>query len=46
MDKHIRIIGTAIILSMAAMTPMSQHPAMAASAAEINRDAAAALKLL
>jgi len=46
MDKHIRIIGTAIILAMAAMTPMSQHPAMAASAAEINRDAAAALKLL
>jgi len=46
MDKHIRIIGTAIILSMAAMTPMSQHPAMAASAAEINRDAAAALQAL
>jgi len=46
MDKHIRIIGTAIILAMAAMTPMSQHPAMAASAAELNWEAAAALKLL
>jgi lipid-binding SYLF domain-containing protein len=46
MDKHIRIIRTAIILVMAAMTTVSQHPAMAASAAEINRDAAAALKLL
>ena len=46
MDKHIRIIGTAIILAMAAMTPMSQHPAMAASAAELNRDTDAALKTL
>jgi len=46
MGKYIRIIGTAIILAMAAMTPMSQHPAMAASAAEINRDAAAALQTL
>ena len=46
MGKYIRIIGTAIILAMAAMTPMSQHPAMAASAAELNREAAMALKLL
>ena len=46
MGKYIRIIGTAIILAMAAMTPMSQHPAMAASAAELNREAAAALKQL
>jgi len=46
MGKYIRIIGTAIILAMAAMTPMSQRPAMAASAAELNREAAAALKQL
>ena len=46
MGKYIRIIGTAIILAMAAMTPMSQHPAIAASAAELNREAAAALKQL
>ena len=46
MGKYVRIIGTAIILAMAAMTPMSQHPAMAASAAELNRDAAAALQAL
>ena len=46
MGKYVRIIGTAIILAMAAMTPMSQHPAMAASAAELNREAAAALQAL
>ena len=46
MDKHIRIIGTVIILAMAGTTLMSPHPAMGDSAAEINREAAAALKLL
>ena len=41
-----RLLRALLVLAMAAMTPMSQHPAMAASAAEINRDAAAALQTL
>ena len=46
MRKCDRLLRVLLVLAMAAMTPMSQHPAMAASAAELNREAAAALKQL
>lgn len=46
MRKYYRLLGALLVLTMAATTPMSQHPAMAASAGELNRDAAAALKQL
>ena len=41
-----RLLRALLVLAMVATTPMSQHQAMAASAAELNRDAAAALKHL
>lgn len=41
-----RLLRVLLVLAMTAAALMRQHPAMAASAAEINRDAAAALKLL
>ncbi len=46
MSPYVRIIGTAIIFAMAATALLRPHPVMAASAAEINRDADAALKNL
>ncbi len=46
MSRYVRIIGTAIILAMVAMPLMRPHPVTAASAAEINRKAAAALRAL
>ncbi len=46
MSKCVRIIGTAIIFAIAAAALLRPHPVMAASAAEINRDADAALKTL
>ncbi len=46
MSRYVRIIGTAIILAMAAMPLMRPHPVVAASAAEINREANAALRAL
>jgi lipid-binding SYLF domain-containing protein len=46
MDKHIRIVGIAIIVAMAATGRGGPHPAMAASAAELNREATAALQQL
>ena len=46
MRKCDRLLRVLLVLAMAAMTPMSQHPAMAASAAELNPEAAAALKQL
>ena len=46
MGKHIRVVGTAVILVMAAITLLGPGPAMAASAAAIDRDADAALRTL
>ncbi len=46
MSRYVRIVGAAIILAMVAMSLMRPHPVTAASAAEINRDAAAALRAL
>jgi len=46
MSRYVRIKGAAIILAMAAMPLLRPHPVMAASAAEINREAAAALQAL
>lgn len=46
MSTYVRIIGTTIIFAMAAAALLCPHPVMAASAAEINRDADAALKNL
>jgi len=46
MRKCDRLLRALLVLAMAATTPMSPPPAIAASAAELNRDAAAALKLL
>jgi len=43
MSKYIRIVGTAVILAVAAITLLGPDPAMAASAAQIDRDADAAL---
>ena len=43
MGKHIRVVGTAVILVMAAITLLGPRPAMAASAAAIDRDVDAAL---
>jgi lipid-binding SYLF domain-containing protein len=41
-----RLLGVFLVLAMAAMPLMRPHPAMAASGAEINREAAAALEAL
>ena len=41
-----RLLGGLLVLVMAAMPLMRPHPVMAASAAEINREAAAALRTL
>jgi len=46
MSTYGRILGTAILVAMAAAALLRPHPVMAASAAEINRDADAALKNL
>jgi len=46
MFKYIRIVGTAVILVMAAITLLGPDPAIAASAAQIDRDADAALRTL
>jgi len=46
MRKYIRIVGTAVILVMAAITLLGPDPAMAASAAAIDRDADATLRTL
>ncbi len=46
MRKCDRLLRALLVLAMAAMTAVSPPPAVAASAAELNRDAAAALKLL
>jgi len=46
MFKYIRIVGTAVILVMAAITMLGPDSAMAASAAQIDRDADAALRTL
>jgi len=46
MSRCVRIIGTAIILALAAMPLMRPSPVMGASAAELNREAAAALQTL
>jgi len=46
MGKYIRIVGTAVILAVAAITLLGPDPAMAASAAQIDRDADAALRTL
>ena len=43
MSKYIRIVGTAVILVTAAITLLGPRPAMAASAAAIDRDVDAAL---
>ena len=43
MFRYVRIVGTVFMLAMAAATLMSPRPAMADSAAEIDRDADAAL---
>jgi len=46
MTKHIRFVQAALIFAIVAMPFMSLQPAVAASAEEIDRDAAAALKTL
>lgn len=46
MTKHIRFVQAALIFAMVAMPFMSLQPAVAASAEEIDREVAAALKLL
>ena len=46
MTRHIRFIQAALIFAMVAMPIISSRPAVAATAEEINRDAAAALKRL
>jgi lipid-binding SYLF domain-containing protein len=46
MSKYIRIVGTAVILAVAAITLLGPDPAIAASAAQIDRDADAALRTL
>ncbi|MEE8608627.1 MAG: hypothetical protein V3S55_13555, partial [Nitrospiraceae bacterium] len=46
MRKCDRLSGALLVLVMAAMPLMRPHPVMAASAAEINREAAAALQAL
>lgn len=46
MTKHIRFVQAALIFAMVAMPLMSPRPAVAATAEEIDRDAAAALKSL
>jgi len=46
MFKYIRIVGTAVILAVAAMTLLGPRPAMAASPAQIDRDVDAALEKL
>ena len=46
MSRYVRIVGTAIILTMATAALMRPHPVMAASAAELDREAAAALQTL
>jgi hypothetical protein len=43
MSKYLRIIGTALILGVAAIPLQGPHPATAASAAAIDRDVDAAL---
>src|SRR3972149_2989199 len=43
MSKYIRIVGTAVILAVAGMTLLGPDPAIAASAAQIDRDVDAAL---
>ena len=43
MFKYIRIVGTAVILAVAGMTLLGPDPAIAASAAQIDRDVDAAL---
>lgn len=46
MCRYIRIFGTAIMISMAAVPLMRPYPVMADSGAEINREATAALQTL
>ena len=46
MTRHIRFIQAALIFALVAMPLMSMRPAIAASAEEIDHDAAAALKKL
>ena len=46
MSRYVRILGTSMILAMVAMPLTRPHPAVADSAAEINREAAAALQAL
>ncbi len=46
MWRSVRIFGTALMLAMAAMPLMRPYPVMAASRAELNREAAAALQTL
>jgi len=43
MFKYIRVVGTAVILAVAGMTLLGPDPAIAASAAQIDRDVDAAL---
>jgi len=44
MSKCIRIVATALIYALASMTLLTARPAMAASAAEIDREVASALQ--
>ena len=46
MTTHIRFIQAAVIFALVAMPFMNPRPAIAATAAEIDHDAAAALKTL
>lgn len=46
MTKHIRLVQAALIFAMVAMPLMSPRPAVAASAEEIDREVATALKRL
>ena len=46
MWRSVRILATAIVIAMTAMLLMWPHPVMAASGAELNRGAAAALQTL
>ncbi len=46
MWRSVRIFGTAIMLAMAAIPLMRPYPVLAASGAELNREAAAALQTL
>ena len=46
MSKYVRIVGTAFILAMAVVAVINPRPGYTASAAELNREAAAALQTL